>query len=220
LGAQYDTFDHFDLEIRQGLRHPFELTWSHKEIIAKEFGDGSAENYTHFIYLEDDIGLNFRNFIYFCECRPVLAEYGLVPSFARVEYRSASNGFVNTDIGTPFQLNQYPSLDMGEVVFVALPNPFCACFILDRTLALEHIQSRSFHVDESAAVIDWDVRERAAMGQCFEVRPAPFAARYVVPVVKQSRLIQSCAWLSHIANNYADDETTPFAKVRMEELIL
>ena len=46
------------------LEHPHNLTWCHKDLIRKDFLN-STRNYTHFIYLEDDIGLDFNNFCYF-----------------------------------------------------------------------------------------------------------------------------------------------------------
>jgi hypothetical protein len=202
------------------LAHPFYLTWRHREFVATEFGDGSERKYTHFIYLEDDIRLSFMNFCYFVTYREVLRDAGLLPSFLRVEFNKTLNGYVNSDTKVPVDLNEQPREDRGEMLLANMPFPYTACYVLDADLAREFLGTSSFGRERSRAMTEWDVRERAAMGLCYENIPNSFQCRYVVPIVKASGMALNCAWVSHLPNNYANDANSAFGKVRMDSLFV
>jgi hypothetical protein len=182
----------------------FFLTWKHKPIISNEF---IGKDYTHFIYLEDDIYFDFSNFCYFIEYRKLFQDIGLLPSFLRVEYHNNFRDFINTDNLAQVEIEKQPHVETDDYWFVNLPNPYMACFILDQELATEYIQTRSFDLDQSWTVMQWDVRERAAMGLCFEQVPPRFHSRYVVAVSKKTCAAPKCAWIHHLPNNYANGET-------------
>jgi hypothetical protein len=154
------------------LRHPFDLTWSHKAIIAEEFAGGNHSQYTHFIYLEDDIRLSFANFCYFVEFREKLCNFGLLPSFVRVEYSTALTGFVASDAFWPIYVPVQAHVRLGDTTMVNMPNPYNPCFILDVELAEEYVRSRSFDRTASGRVCSSGVRERAADGIMLRKRPA------------------------------------------------
>ena len=200
------------------LAHPFDLTWAHKELIKTRFV-GEPEAFSHFIYLEDDTRLSFANFYYFIETRQALRVQGLIPGFARTEWREASRCFVNTDNVKPVVLGGRVHVCCGLFSYVALDNPYCASLILDQQLALEYVCSRSFDRLLSHEVCGWGIRERAAMGLTFEAVPASFAARTVVPVDPQAQIIPPYACLAHLPNNYANDASSEFGKIPMSELL-
>ena len=200
------------------LAHPFDLSWAHKELIESRFV-GEPKAFSHFIYLEDDIRLSFANFYYFIEARQALRAHGLIPGFARTEWRQASRCFVNTDNVKPVVLGGRVHVCCGLFGYVALDNPYCASLILDQELALEYVGSRSFDRLLSREVCGWGIRERAAMGLTFEAVPASFAARTVVPVDPQAKIIPPSACLAHLPNNYASDTSSEFGKIPMSELL-
>jgi hypothetical protein len=154
------------------------------------------------------------------EFRELLRNYGLLPSFLRVEYSAAFHGFVASDAFWPVYVPVQSHIVLGDTVLVNLPNPFNPCFILDMELAGEYVQSRSFQHDGSATMCSWGVRERAAMGLCLENVPEPFQTRYVVPVSRQSDMVPAFARISHLPNNYANDPRMPLGKVRMDALFV
>jgi len=199
---------------------PYNLTWSHKEILQREFHENSARAYTHFIYVEDDIRITFRNFRYFVELRPFLDGHGLIPSFLRVEYSTELGGFVSVDNVRRLNVNNRPHIAHGDAVFVAPRNPYTACYILDRALAAEYVRSPSFDFEKSKSVCDWRGAERAAMGLCFENVPAPFTSRHVVPVSRDSGVVRSFAWVSHLPNTYANKPERVFGKLSMDSLFV
>jgi hypothetical protein len=207
-----------DIRCYSNLPHPFDLTWCHKAIIAEEFARDNHGRYTHFIYLEDDIRFSFANFCYFVEFREILRGTGLLPAFVRVEYRESVDRFVATDACCPVRVPLQPHVYIGNIIVINMPNPYNPCFVLDLELAEEYMQSRSFDNEGSRAVCPWDVRERAAMGLCFEHIPALFQSRYVVPAYRQTAVVPKFAWISHLPNNYANDPDSSFGKLAMDGL--
>jgi hypothetical protein len=200
------------------LGHPHYLTWRHRKIVADEFIRGNDGHYTHFIYLEDDIRLSFVNFEYFVEYREKLRHAGLLPSFLRVEYNQVLNGFVGSDNRVPVDVSRQARIDIDDIVMTNNPFPYNPCYILDTELAAEFSRTRSFGRERSRSATDMDVRERAAMGLCYENVPEPFQSRYVIPISKTTGLTLNRAWISHLPNNYANDPKSDFGKVRMDSL--
>jgi hypothetical protein len=83
------------------------------------------------------------------------------------------------------------------------------------------IEATELSIRSSRAVavpVAGDVRERAAMGLCFERIPALFQSRYVVPAYKQTGMVPTFAWISHLPSNYAHNPDSPFGKVAMNAL--
>jgi hypothetical protein len=198
------------------LSHPFLLAWSHKPLITDRFLNTPA--YTHFIYVEDDILISFDNFCYFMHYRNTLEPMGLIPSFQRMEYNDADNRLYLVDQINVSNFTSRKRVDVDGYAFVTLDYPYNAMFILDRDLALEYVETPSFDQERSKLVQpDWDIRERAAMGLCFENPPRGFAVRYASPVDPGTLLTPSWSWIYHLANNYTQDRLTPFGKTRADQ---
>ncbi|MFI0435516.1 MAG: hypothetical protein ACH350_07320 [Parachlamydiaceae bacterium] len=200
----------------ENLEHPFNLTWCHKEIITHQFL-AKRSSYTHFIYLEDDITFDFDNLCYFIELREVLKPEGLIPSFLRVEQIEGGLDFFNTDNGAPININHQPHLLWGNFYLLNVPNPYTACYVLDTELAQEYIKTKSFDI-KTSQFIGWKVRERAAMGLCFENVPLNFQSRYVVAVSTSTLLAPKSTWVYHLPNNYLNNPFDPHGKVPMNSL--
>ena len=226
------------LVVEVDLAHPYHLAWAHKRLISGAFlAPGSC--YSHFVSLEDDLPLTFENFVYFLVARDILRPFDLVPAFLRTEWNTERECRVNTDSLAPIMLAERPFILDGDYAFVGMDNPSYSAFILDRDLAREYVNSRSFDPKRSRevnpfgwferAVLGWffenppaplhfGVIERAAMCLTFENPPAPFLYRAVVPVSISSRMAPQCAWLAHLPNNYADNPGTPHGKIAMTDL--
>jgi hypothetical protein len=208
--TQVRTFDRFD--------DPYELAWCHKPIIAHEFLEGIQPRYTHFIYLEEDIGLTFTNYCYFLLFRERLRDFGLLPAFVRMDYSVAQSGFVATDSFWPVYVPLQAHVIVDEFAMVNMPNPYNPIFILDRELGEEYVQSRSFAKDTSYELCHWATADRSAMGLCLENVPTPFQTRYVVPVSVLTNTVPAAARVRHFPNNYADNPRSALGKVRMNNL--
>ena len=162
------------------LLHPRHLPWAQKPLIEQRFVD-SASTFTHVVSLEDDIAFGPQGFRYWLEYRAPLA-HGLIPSFLRTEMRIGCPVSCATDAVAVTPLGNSRSVRIGAFTFIVLDNPYCAMFVLDRSLAREYVTSRSFLMGASMSVSPWPTRERAAMGLCWEHPPPGFAVRSVVAV--------------------------------------
>jgi hypothetical protein len=201
------------------LGHPFELTWAHKPLITGEFlATGSP--YTHFVYLEDDMRFGFRNFRYFLDYRAALAPFGLIPSFLRVEYSAEAREMRSTDIQRAMAFDDYGKIACAPFIFMAHRNPYCAIYVLDRGLAAEYVATASFGLVSSERIRTVGVRERSAMGLCWENVPAGFRSRYVIPIDPTRMAAAAECWVPHLPNNYADRATTASGKLAMRDLII
>lgn len=204
------------IESHTQLDDPWLLPWSHKHLIADEF---LQNDYTHFIYIEDDIRLSYKNFSYFIYYRDLLKEHGLIPAFQRVEYNNDTNRLYFCDqIGvSDFSARRRVKLDGYE--FVNLDYPWCALFILDRELALEYVGTRSYDRQLSESVRpDWDLACRAGMGVCFENVPPGFSHRGASPVNPQTLTTPCWSWVYHLPNNYTKSRLRPFGKTRIDQI--
>jgi hypothetical protein len=200
------------------LLDPWHLTWCHKRLISGRFLD-TKPAYSHYIHVEDDILLSFDNFCYFVRYRDLLRSEQLIPSFHRVEFNSIDNRLYLVDqIGVSDFLSR-KTVMVDDFAFVNPDYPHNAMFILDRDLAFEYVNTRSFDRDRSADVRpQWGLCERAGMGLCFENTAEGFSCRYAVPVNHDTLLPPYWSWVYHIANNYTKNARTRFGKTEPNQM--
>lgn len=192
--------------------HPYDLPWAQKPLL-RDHLLAPGESFTHVVSLEDDIALGPEAFLSWLRHRPLLAPHGLVPSFLRVEFRAGDPTPYATDAIAPNDPAGRARLRAGGRDLVALDNPYCAAFVMDRALAAEYAASPAFAQGASMGLCPWFMRERAAMGLCFVNVPPGFAARHVVPIDDATGQVAPEAWIVHLAGTYAADPGSPFAKI-------
>lgn len=199
------------------LDHPFDLTWVHKQVLCKVFLPDPT--FSHFLYLEDDIGLKPEGMAYWLEAREQLRPYGLYPSFIRVERSQDAAVWRSSDqtIRTCARLLPHVRLS-PSLWFVNLPNPYQGMYLFDRELAAEHVSGPAIHRRFSPA--GWQVRERAAQGQTFVAVPRGFIARNAVPFDPRNNSISPQCFVHHLPNTYADDPGSPFGKLTVPDGLL
>lgn len=209
----FETGD-FAIEAFPNCQPGFLLTWKHKPLLRAAAAD-PAGGFSHFLYVEDDIGLTYRNFQYFTEHAEALRELGLIPSFVRTEFMDGtirSCDAIGPSLATPL-------VKVFDCTFAPPAFPFCACFIMDRLLVSEYLSSRSFDYDRSREVSFWGIPERAAMGLCWENPPPGFSHRYVVPIHADLRPL-ACCQVPHMPAKYAPMPDVCFGKRPVESLFV
>ena len=230
-----NTFDSCHKEVVMNLLRPFEsarfritiqsfwndndpkqMTWVHKKMITDEFL-GSSE-FTHFIYLEDDIRLSRQNMGYFIETRPILRPSGFIPGFVRYEFNFSSLRLYTSDIVRSADIaGQTLCVEGGT--FVMANNPYCATYILDQELAEEYVRTDSFDPERSAASCRWPSTERSAMGLCFENVPPGHHSRFKIPVDIGKNIPGIGCLIHHLPNNFTNRDWpeghTPFGKTEL-----
>ena len=200
------------------LVHPNHLPWAQKPLIVERFlRNGSA--FTHIVSLEDDVAFGREAFAYWLQYRPLLAAHGLIPSFMRTEMRPGDPVIYATDTTAVNFMGSRQSVRVGGFTFVALDNPYCAVFVLDRVLAREYAASKSFHMDASKSISSWGTLERASMGLCWERPPRGFPARWVVPVDEATMSVAPCCHVRHLPGNYANNPASPHGKLPVDAVL-
>jgi hypothetical protein len=200
------------------LSDPWHLPWCHKRLISDRFlAVGAA--FTHYIHVEDDILLSFDNFRYFIRYRELLRNRRLIPSFQRVEFNSNDNRLYLVDQIGVSDVASLGQIDLDNFRFVNPEYPHNAMFILDKNLALEYVNTRSFDRERSMDVRpQWGLCERASMGLCFENPPDGFSCRYVIPVDPATLKSPYWSWVYHVASKYTKNPRVPFGKTQPAQL--
>lgn len=206
-------------------RHPYYLTWAHKRLICSALQD---PGFSHFLYLEDDLSFTRESLCYWHEYRGQLARYGLLPGFVRVESLDGLVYVVDQREPTSCSALPYVSLlgedetDRSVLRFVNLPSPYQGMYVLDRQLAIDHCR-RSPARDpwRSRALVNWGIRERAAVGPILDEIPAGFRSRNVVPVRVRPdgscELDRRCT-LVHLPGNYSRSGHPDFGIIRVSDM--
>ncbi len=197
------------------------LTWAHKAIFEWALDNTDI---SLFLYLEDDIKFTNESLRYWYKYRNMLATYGLLPGYIRVERKDNSGYIVDQDHA---QGLKRPSVvcpeestgdGVGELTFIGLDNPYQGMYVLDLPLARYHFgKSAARENRRSSVVSNWGIRERAAIGPIFDNVPLGFKARNVVPVRQISpnnyELVEEC-FIEHLTGNYSRSSDSGFGKIK------
>jgi hypothetical protein len=185
-------------------RSPWLLTWEHKKIMIDNINNADEDSL--FLYIENDMKFTQKNLDYWIEAREKLKETKLIPSFVRIEYSEIRPGWLAIDHfgGSPSKISDLPKFESQQDVFIQLPNPYCAMYLLDLPLAIEYSNSKAFTEKDSREISGWDIGARAAMGLQFVDIPQNFTSRHVIPVEKGAEYceILGSAVLHHLPNLY------------------
>lgn len=204
IKAILPSHDHINYEILtfDQLRHPYLLTWTHKDVFKN--GYFSNKNYDYFLYVEDDIKITHENILYWKNTRPKLKQYGLYPSFMRVEWNDSLKEWMVLDIdrsASRIKLDTEKKAHADQLVYVNKANPYQGMTLYDRELLAEHFESPSF---TPSYIHEWGIQEKAASGQTFINIPEGFSSRTVIPVDPfRKEVIRDCL-IHHIPNKYTN----------------
>ena len=188
------------------------LTWAHKCRML----DFKETTYTHFAYLEDDMVLTQDLMDYWIQTREQFKKRNLnfIPGFLRVEYNQGRA--YSTDVTKEYKVNDLTRL-IADQSYASLPQPYQACFVMDRELVEEHITSPSFSFETCQKIPGAanKTRERANFGNMYENVPEGFTHRMLVPL----DLFVSC-WIHHGADNYVNMPNTLHGKIPAERIFI
>jgi|ERR1700733_8557963 hypothetical protein len=213
LCRNYFPLGDYEIASFAGLDPGTTLTWKHKPLLRAALQAG----HTHFIYLEDDIDFTFGNLMYFMTYVDVLGTHGFVPSFIRTEFNYATGELRSTDAVNSTLIAEESLIEVYGQTFASPAFPYCASYVLDRTLAKEYTCSRSFDYEQSGEVHGWGIAERAAMGVCWENPVEGYAHRYLLPI-SPYLVPLPCCQTPHMPSNYTNAGTTPFGRIPVKKL--
>ncbi len=209
------------------------LTWAHKPIFREALHD---DRVTHFVYLEDDIGLTEQNLRYWMETRPILEPSGFIPGFLLFESFKGQR-FLIQQTETGQHRAALESVDIPGFGIAAMRQadvPYHASYIMDRRLAIEHFTHSAFRSPFRSRIASWGTHERAASGPLFGPTPTPLLyavrlgaapylpqARNAVPMKVSDgdarRRVPEAALLEHLRQTYSSDSAISMGKLDVAE---
>ena len=193
------------VNVALNLKNPFHLTWEHKKYM-QEF---LKTDYTHYVYLEDDMKLTTTSLEYWLQTKKLFKNNNLnfIPAIHRIEYKDG----VEVSLDTTRKPGACNGIILGDQKFVFLPEPYQGMFIMDREDVVEHLISQYANIGQYH---NYGIRESANIGNMYVNVPQGYSHRAVVPVNN----FEQC-WVHHVANNYADNPNTPHAKIPAKDLL-
>lgn len=214
----------FNVLIPVGLGHPYLLAWSHLPVFKKQFED---ESFTHFLYLEDDIGITLENINYWLNARKLLKPFGFYPSFFRKELNANDDNWYSTDVMTKMSFYDCPSVDIDENnSFIGIVYAYQGMYLLDRELLKEHLEGPSSNPDfehNNIGLIRMhptQIREKAALCLTYVNIPDGFRSRNLLPFDKNIKQIRTCCMIHHLPNNYTNNPATPIGKIKVADIFI
>ncbi len=193
--------------------HKWFLPWVSKIILKERWQENQ---YTHFMYSEDDFLFEKTNLKYFLDEIIFLKPYGFYPSFFQVEWSNARRKWISSAFHHP-----YPKIDTSKqnvlkpsgscLSYVCASNPYQGIFLYDKELFEEHLNSDSFDFQrygKPEQVVDtWGggIAERAAFGLTFFNVPSGFTSRNLLPFHETYLTLDPGCFIHHLPNNYANN---------------
>lgn len=202
------------------LGHPYLLAWCHKAIFRQSLED-HHKNYSHFLYLEDDILITQANMSYWMEARERLKPHRLVPSFMRYELHPKDQTLISTDQVSPLHLNETACIVFPGIgyLYMNMRNPYQGMTLYDRALLQEHFAHPHASGPDYLPTLWWLIREKATLGVTYQDIPYGFTSRTVIGYWMDKKVIDERCLIHHTPNNYASDPNSPYGKIRVEDVV-
>ncbi len=201
------------------------LPWYHVSFMKNAFKNKS---YTHFLYLEDDICINKKNFLYWYNSRKFLKKFNLIPGFIRTENKKNklyAIDFVKKNRKTKLA---YISIS-NNYHFISHKFPYQGMYLYDRTLMKEHLNSPSSNPDcghgafnlkfLDKRMINLDLMAKANIGLTYINVPKGFNSRIVIPYDLNKNEISTMCFIKHLSNKYSKFNNSWFGNYKVDEVI-
>lgn len=208
------------------LLDPRLLPLSHFEIVKKKF---NQKEYSHFLYLEDDILIKELNIKYWVIARASLKKYNLIPSFVRTEIneKDKERYVVDTIKKNSFLLQSKILNKNKSFAFLNLVNFYCGSYFYDRELMSEHLNGPSCSLDfghgsynQKYIIPDMQelgLLERASAVLAFKDVPKGFLHRNMVPVNVITKQLEEYCLIEHLSNKFANTKSD-FGKIKVKDV--
>lgn len=193
--------------------NPFMLTWESK----KHLENFLKSEYTHCVYLEDDMDFKQHHLEYWLETKDLFDKTRYIPGFIRIEF-DKDNRSIATDWLHKQRLDFV--INVKDRSFFSPLYPYHAMYIMDHELAAEHLSSpmSSFSYKPQG----WGEREWCNEAYYYFNPPTnvPLGAnglkhRILLPIPN----ITDCL-IHHTTNKFALDPTHPHGKLALDDLFI
>lgn len=203
------------------------LPWYHYDLMKKSF---KQKKITHFIYLEDDMLINKKNFDYWVNSRKFLKQFNLIPGFVRIEKNKSDNNLYSVDYVKRVKLNSLPRIQTNEKInFINNKYPYQGMYLYDRDLMKEHLNGPSSNPDcghgayntdyIDKRMINLDLMAKANIGLTYINVPKGFFNRIVIPFNLEKKQIDDMCFIQHLSNKYVYKKSW-FSNFKINDVIL
>ena len=203
------------------------LPWYQVNIMKKLYKNKTI---THFIYLEDDIFFEEKNFRYWLNSRNILKKFNLIPGFVRIEKDKKTKRNYAVDIVKKTKVKDIPRLNIDdEYYFVNNIYPYQGMYIYDRYLMKEYLFGPSSNPDFGNGsynpnfidkrMLDLSLLEKANIGLTYYNYPKTFFNRIVIPVNIRNKTISKVSQIHHLSNNYIKHKNSIFGKINIDDVM-
>ena len=186
---------------------PFALTWLCRPLMHEQ-----KDTYDAFMYIEDDILVPKEAIHYWQELSPLLKKMFYNLGFVRIEIKDGTE-FI-TDLQIHEKFSDFLILNGTQLYVINNKNPYCAFWIYSKQDFHDFISSNYYDVNN---ITNYDSRARCAIGL------HGFGMSYydatLIPYDKKNGLDERCR-IYHLPNNYVNDPTSVFAKIKFNECYL
>ena len=164
----------------------------------------SSDNYTTFIYLEDDILLSWEALQAWAEDTEHLVPLGFQRGFFRIEYSHFTGQMMVWDQVNKINLTDYDRIltlhtNVERQHFLQLSNPYMGMWLATSQQLFRFKNSKWWSHHSSKK---WMVREMAACAMQLVDVPANFTSAAIVPYNYENRSLDIKAGVFHLTNNY------------------
>ena len=193
------------------LGHPLLLAWIHRDIFKKCLMSG--QNFSHYLYTEDDMLVTQENVNYWLHGMKILAPSVFIPGFMRYEVDDKGTAFC-TDLTSAVNHETIPKIIFANgYSMISIRRPYQGMYLLDQTQMAELLLTPASSPDYGY----YHVRESAAQGLSFYNVPAGANSRNLVGV-NQGVSIDPGALIWHLPNSYVQDQTSKFGRIRLDQV--
>lgn len=163
--------------------------------------------YTTYIYLEDDLHLQWHSLEAWAKATPALDALGFLYGFYRTENSPETGQLMALDAVARADMRTYNrTIHLPRVgSFVQLPQPYFGFWLATHAQLLHFMKSEFWRKEDamSSSITSLGSLERANLMMQFADVPSGFASRSVVPYDPETNSLLTVAGVAHLRNNYA-----------------
>lgn len=189
-----------DIQICNPL-NPMDIVYEHK----KNMLDFLSSDFTHFLFLEDDMIFNQDNLDYWISYRDKLKTFKLLPGFHRYEIKY--NELFSVDLTKI----KFKKLNLNNETYILFPDePYQGIFLMDKELVKEHFDTGFYKIKN---IKGFGHLESANSSYVYCNVPDNLENRMVLPIKNFEKTL-----IHHSDNKYSNLQNSIFGKIKINDL--
>ena len=192
--------------------HPFKLTWYCRNLMKSQ-----KNIFDIFIYCEDDILFNKKNFNYWLKHKNTCIKNNYNLGFLRFEINKKDKNLYSTD--QVEQSSKY--LNLSKKKYLVLANSYCAFWIYDKKEFNDFIKTKFYNFNWRWISISniLLIREMSAVGWHGENMNGLSMNRYLATIVPfQNDKLDKGSLTRHLSDNYANAPQGLFGTLKISQI--